>query len=1234
MQGYDIRIPKLLGGLKTMRKTLSIVLSLLMVLSIFAPVYAEEDVKDVTAENIAKNEEFIDFLKDDLKIIEGDKSGDLMLDKDIDRASFAAILVRADGKDAVAKSVATLPSKFADMTAAHWANGYATVAHDNLWMKGDPQNNFMPGKSISYAEIATTLVRFMGEEKDGMVYPTSYIAKATELGLFKGTEEIAGEYTKNAVRKNVFMMLYNALSREDFGKYNVYEMIVLENSRVATLNDNQIKAEVLSVVQIANNVSERGVAKVGQQMVFDIKDVKVEEGLADTEYLMGKVAKFTVDENGKLVKVVVDHKNYDYLIGGMGADEKYVNLAGTDYAVRVDERYYNDYHRLDRDDRMYRTYLTTEDGVANFNYKEFARRLNLRDDDREKISANFGRITVKDGMVLFVDAYGLTDIAPVQKVERDGQDVYYYNDERNGAVERTIVGPYDLVLGFNAKDGIFNYDRKEIKTDDVIHWMNGFYLVRTDAKVEAKLDKTFVNRWGEFATLALADDKTIDRNLSTVAGGTIAPYRSVFAYDDNHFRRTENRGLLKDMVGSDVKVLLDVRNKIQLITSHEKFTDRIALVNKNVSAKGMEFYVGNAPEESTFRLTDGWDSNYYRRGWNRQQTNRFDYFNRLDLAHTSSDKDGNAKVVATIDGFEYQAYINSQPITSTFPVLYRNKLVNVNAAGRYSEHDWQYVSFPQDRRNIIKVGGKALRYTDETEVFVVNAYKNRGTWERGAVVKATMADVMKYDIKNQYLGAVALTEKEYADFLAKERIANYGYYSNVRGDFVKAIVFTNYTGPMAELENVEYGRVDTIYLYSNEVKIELRPGVFETFEIHDDSNLAFTNDVKPRDFVIFNRVKDAKKPTAVFTNRIVDKAVNPYDVEWTTRKVVQDRSAYDLTLVKDDVYKTDEVTVEFGEPRGNKIARVYAPSDKLADLVVYTANDGSADVKVEKPGIVNRLGDGFIVVDDESFRTTDETILVDENGNYLKVNKNLAPELKVGDKVVVESENGVATKVTVKRIILGVDWDQRISIPGVAPKAEVEEVQGEYTLTFTGQFHKGDRFVLDGTTLEVAADGDANTTANDIKAKIDAMDRFSATVSNNVITIKEEANKAEGNTPKFTVGIDLKNGNNAEFKETKASVKHEAEVIGTKQVVELEIKNYAPTAGTIKVRFTDGTKEGTYETEVAVKKGEKVDLAKTIEAAFKNKVTGWTVSQNSNNVLFTADKEAANNTNAKAEIID
>lgn len=909
MQGYDIRIPKLLGGLKTMRKTLSIVLSLLMVLSIFSPVFAEEDVKDVTAENIEKNEEFIDFLKEQ-NIIEGDKSGDLMLDKDIDRASFAAILVRADGKDAVAKSVATLPSKFADMTAAHWANGYATVAHDNLWMKGDPQNNFMPGKSISYAEIATTLVRYLGEEKDGMVYPTSYIAKATELGLFKGTEEIAGEYTKNAVRKNVFMMLYNALSREDFGKYNVYKMIVLENNRVAQLGKNQIKAEVLSVVQIANNVSERGAAKVGQQMVFDIENVKVENGLADTENLIGKVANFTVDQNGKLVKVVVDDKNYEYYWGGFGAskDGKTFEIANKKFNVRFDERYYrlDQTLRADRDDRVYRTYVTNSGRANNYNYLDFAEKLYAK-----TIEANFARVTVKDGMVLFVDAYNYRDIAPVQKVERDGNDVYYWNDARDAAVER--MTPANRVIGYTAKDGFRNITKADIKADDTIHWMDGLTLVRQDAKLDSNLVKTYIDKWGEFAVLKLAEDKTDAFYLRSKYYET-TPLQSVFAYDDNHFRRLDSRAQIDDMVGADVKVLLDVFGDIQLITSHEKFTDRLALVNKVISAKGMEFYLPNAPEEVKFRLTDSWDSNYYRNGvWNGTQTRRFDNFNRLDLVYTAADKDENAKTVATIKGFEY---------------------LKTESGYEFMDHPWAYAAFIDARRDFVRVGGKDYRYTDETDVFVINVDPRTGNRDY-VISKVTLADVIKYNKNNADLMAAVLTEKEYANFLDKIDVATYGRYNDAREDFAKAIIFTNYKGPQADLEKPEIGRIDRIDNYSNVVRIEVSRGMFEEFKIASGSAVNMKNRGLIGQFVEFRRVKDSDPKAARFDDIITSSADGK----------VEYRTAYSIKIKGyKDAFKTDANTKEFGDSRSD-YAWVYVRGG-YADLIVY---GGKAPAPTVKP---------------------------------------------------------------------------------------------------------------------------------------------------------------------------------------------------------------------------------------------------------------------------------------------
>ena len=946
-----------------MRKTLSIVLSLLMVLSIFAPVFAEEE---VTAENIAKNEEFIEFLKEQ-KIIEGDKSGNLMLEENIDRASFAAILVRADGKDAVAKSVATLPSKFADMTAAHWANGYATVAHDNLWMKGDPQNNFMPGKSISYAEIATTLVRFMGEEKDGMVYPTSYIAKATELGLFKGTEEIAGEYTKNAVRRNVFMMLYNALSREDFGKYNVYEMIVLENDRVATIKAGQLKAEVLSVVQMANNVNERGVAKIGQQMVFDLEGVKVENGLVDTEYLLGKVAKFTVDENGKLVKVVVDHKNYDYKYGELGANPKYVNINGVDYSVRIDERYYNRYEagRYDRDDRMYRTYLHTDKGVINYNYEAFA-----KDVVDKKVAANFGRITVKDGMVLFVDAYDLQDIAPVQRVERDGKDVYYYNDVRDAAIER--MTPANTVIGFTAKDGFRNIDKKDIKADDVIHWMNGFTLVRQDATIQANLVKTYIDKWGEWATLKAGEKE--DAFYLNSYTKTTPPFNSVYAYDDEHFRTLRSRALINDMVGADVKVLLDINNGIQLITSHEKFADQLALVDKAVSAKGMQFLLPNAPEEVKIQLTDNWGSMYYRRDnkFRSTATNRFDDFNRLDLAYTSADKDGNAKVVATIDGFEY---------------LYNNDFM-----GQFAGHPWAAAEFDKIR-DFVRVGGKDYRYTDETDVFVINVHPITGVRDY-VIQKITLADVKKYNEKNADLMAAVLTEKEYSEFLNKLRIPTWGRFDGDRDDFAKAIVFTNYVGPQADLEKAEIGRIARVDNYANVVEIEVARGLFEEFEIEDYSLVNFrAKDLVGR-FVEFKRVKKSDPKAARFLELI----------DATDAGKVGKRTGYSIE-VNGTTYKTDKNTKEFGDSRWD-YAWVYV-NNGYADLIVFTKNDPTPAV-AKDTGVISEVGNKFIKVDGKVvYFTTERTILRNAKGEILKVGNlyNSSDSNLVGSQIVVETND-------------------------------------------------------------------------------------------------------------------------------------------------------------------------------------------------------------------------------------
>ncbi len=207
---------------------------------------AEEKAEEVKeTEKAVETPEFVKFLQDN-GYVEGDKKGDLMLDKNLTRAQFTALLARLDGKDDVAKAMKTLGTKFTDVTEAHWAKGYISFAAGKDWVKGYPDGTFGPEREVSYAEIATVLVRYMGVDTMGFSYPVDYIAKAFELGLMKDLPAIEN-YKQAATRQNMFHMLYNTISQRDFGKFNVYKMIVLENNRTSNLGATEVKAEVLSV---------------------------------------------------------------------------------------------------------------------------------------------------------------------------------------------------------------------------------------------------------------------------------------------------------------------------------------------------------------------------------------------------------------------------------------------------------------------------------------------------------------------------------------------------------------------------------------------------------------------------------------------------------------------------------------------------------------------------------------------------------------------------------------------------------------------------------------------------------------------------------------------------------------------------------------------------------------------------------------------------------------------------
>lgn len=896
------------------KKLLSLLLALVMVFS-FIPAFAAEEAPAETdkkveetekaveeAEEVAAPEEaettpeFVKFLTDN-GYVQGDKKGDLMLDKNLTRAQFTALLARLDGKDDVAKAMKTLGTKFTDVTEAHWAIGYINFAAGKAWVNGYPDGTFGPEREVTYAEIATVLVRYLGVDTMGFSYPVDYVAKAYEMGLMKGLPEIEN-HKQAATRKDMFQMLYNTISQKDFGKFNVYKMIVLENNRTSNLGATEVKAEVLSVVQQANNVDERGIAKIGEQKVFNLvrKNAKGEDDvIGDSEYLLGKVINATVNAEGQLVKVVVDKDNYKYLFGDLTkATEKQLGVNWSNYDVRIDERYYNrDNRRYDNDDRMYRTYVTAGNRSANYNYKEFAREVAAK-----RINPNFVRATVKDGMVMFIDTFAVRDIAPVADVKRDGKDVYYYNDMRNGSVDR--MTPARRVIGFTAEKEFYNMKAEDIKKDDVIHMLEGVTLVRQDAKVEGKLEKTFVDADGEWAVIG-----ENEYWLSSVAGGAPEYLRSVYAYDDNHYRTTQNRGNINAMVGGDVKALLDIAGDIQLITSDKSFKDTIGMVKKWNSNYPV-FYAANA--EKDYNLDVVRDTDLVRNSWNGLKWNdtgvqREAEFKEFDILYTIGGEDAKAELLAGFIG--------------------RDEYADNMKPAKFEERFHRYLT----------VGGKQYRYDDDTKVFVVNdidGLRAPYDFSDAYVVPATMADVAKYNEKNEKLNAYVINEKQFREFVEGSlKINRYNLYGD-REDLAKVVVFTNYVGPKADLTAPEYARVKRVYNYASSVTLEINRGEFVDFIVTNNADKAFLRSLKNGDVVVYQEVKDAKERTVTFPAKYnIPKASAAGRVE--SKGYIGQNGI--ITVDGHDFYTT-KYTKVFGDIN-SRYAIVYA-TIKDADAIVYT----------------------------------------------------------------------------------------------------------------------------------------------------------------------------------------------------------------------------------------------------------------------------------------------------------
>lgn len=230
------------GEKKVMKKSLSLLLAIAMVFSMFATVAAA-----ASADTQAKY--------DELKaagVFVGRDGGDAALDSELTRAEFAGIIARLTGVTSGS------PASFTDVPGTHWATKDIAAVTEAGFMQGTGNNKFEPSRNVTLQEVIAVAVRILGLEVDedatvegnAGAWAQPYIAAAIAAGLIQPL----ADYTANATRGDLVDVTYEVYQViQNIAKVTGVEVVNSKKVVVTFSDGGEVEVELDEALQPGKN---------------------------------------------------------------------------------------------------------------------------------------------------------------------------------------------------------------------------------------------------------------------------------------------------------------------------------------------------------------------------------------------------------------------------------------------------------------------------------------------------------------------------------------------------------------------------------------------------------------------------------------------------------------------------------------------------------------------------------------------------------------------------------------------------------------------------------------------------------------------------------------------------------------------------------------------------------------------------------------------------------------------